>query len=297
MTAPAAARAPSLRVLEDAAAVARAGADVLAEAVAAAPELVLALPTGRTPVPLYDELARRHRERSLDLARARGFNLDELVLARADERSFHSFMERHAWGRTGLRRERCDIPDGEAADLAAECRRYEDAIEAAGGIDLALLGVGADGHVAYNLPAVRAGSESRPAALGASRRFAALPPDGFLLCGPGQARPAALGASRRFAALPPDPQVLPTHVVVLPDGLAASLGVPAEAWPLRAITMGLGTIARARALLVLATGASKATAVRALLGGVEDPEWPCSFLGGHPRLRVLADPAAASGLR
>ena len=64
------------------------------------------------------------------------------------------FMERHAWGRTGLKRERCAIPDGSAPDLEAECRRYEAAIEEAGGIDLAILGVGADGHVAYNMPRI-----------------------------------------------------------------------------------------------------------------------------------------------
>jgi glucosamine-6-phosphate deaminase len=237
--------AAGVRVLDDAAAVARAAADAVGAAAAAAAELVLALPTGRTPVPLYDELARRHRERALDLSRARGFNLDELVLPRDDPRSFHSFMERHAWGRTGLDRARCDIPNGAAPDLPAECRRYEDAIEAAGGIDLAVLGLGSDGHLAYNMPG---------------------------------------------------PVTLATHVVRLPDGLAASLGLPPEAWPLRALTMGLGTISRSRALLVLATGESKATAVRALLGGVPDPEWPCSFLGGHAALQVLLDPAAASGL-
>ena len=122
-----------------------------------------------------------------------------------------------------------------------------------------------------------------------------------MLCAPGEARRAALGASRGFAALPPDPQApqalfLDTHVVGLPDGLAASLGVPPEAWPLRALTMGLGTIGRARSLLVLATGGTKAMAVRALLGGREDPQWPCSFLGRHPDLQVLLDPAAAGAL-
>jgi glucosamine-6-phosphate deaminase len=154
-------------------------------------------------------------------------------------------MERHAWGRTGLARERCDIPDGSASDLDAECRRYEDAIAAAGGLDLALLGVGTDGHVAYNMPG---------------------------------------------------PLHLPTHVTRLPDGLAASLGVPPEDWPLRAITMGIGTIRSARRILVLATGEAKATAVRMLARGPEDPEWPCSFLARHESVDLLADPGAAAGL-
>jgi glucosamine-6-phosphate deaminase len=232
-------------VLDTAEAVAGAAADAVAAAVGARPAAVLALPTGRTPIPLYDALAARHEKGSVDLSGARGFNLDELVLPPRDPRTFHSYMERHAWGRTGLKRERCDIPDGGAADLEEECRRYEAALEAAGGLDLAILGVGADGHVAYNMPG---------------------------------------------------PVTLATHVTRLPDGLAASLGIPPESWPLRALTMGIGTIRDARALLVLATGAAKATAVRALLKGPEDPIWPCSFLNRHPDAEVLLDPGAASAL-
>jgi len=234
-----------LRVLDNAEAVGGAGADAVAAAVAARPAAVLALPTGRTPIPLYDALAMRHEKGAVDLSGAYGFNLDELALPPGDPRTFRAYMEQHAWGRTGLKRERCTIPDGGASDLELECRRYEAAIEEAGGIDLAILGVGADGHVAYNLPG---------------------------------------------------PVTLATHVTRLPDGLAASLGVPPEAWPLRALTMGIGTIRNARSLLVLATGAAKATAVRALVNGPEDPLWPCSFLSKHPDTEVLLDREAASGL-
>jgi len=230
-------------ILDDSTAVARAAADLLTEEVAAQREIVLALPTGRTPIPFYDELAARHAAGALDLTRARGFNLDELVLPRHDPRTFRAFMEQHAWGRTGLRRDRCDIPDGEAPDLEAECVRYERAITDAGGIGVAILGVGVDGHVAYNMPG-----------------------------------PVRLG----------------THVTRLPDGLAASLAVPPGDWPLRAITMGIGTIRSARRILVLATGESKVTAVQRLVHGPEDPHWPCSFLHTHANLDLIADRAAAS---
>ena len=222
-----------VRVLPDALAVAQAAADLVADAARRHAEIVFALPTGRTPIPLYDELARRHAKGTLDLSRARGFNLDELALPPDDPRTFRVFMERHAWGRIGLARERCEIPNGAARDLEAECRRYEDAITAAGGLDLALLGVGVDGHVAYNMPG---------------------------------------------------PIRLPTHVTRLPDGLAASLEVPPSDWPLRAITMGIGTIRAARRILVLATGETKAVAVRMLVHGPDDPQWPCSFLAGHPNI-------------
>jgi glucosamine-6-phosphate deaminase len=234
-----------LRVLGSAEEVAYAAADFVRDRVAARPDLALALPTGRTPVLFYAELERRHERGEIALERARSFNLDELALEAADPRSFHAFMQRHAWGRIGLDRARCDIPNGTAPDLEAECRRYEEAIAAAGGIDLAVLGVGADGHIAYNLPG---------------------------------------------------PITLPTHVVRLPDGLAASLGLDASALPLRAITMGLGTIRAARELLLLATGETKAVALAALERGRLDPQWPCTFLAPQPSLVVLADPAAGSAL-
>jgi glucosamine-6-phosphate deaminase len=232
-------------ILDDSGAVARAAADLLAEEVAAQSEIVLALPTGRTPIPFYDELAARHDAGRLDLTRARGFNLDEIVLPRHDPRTFRAFMEQHAWGRTGLRRDRCDIPDGAAPDLEAECVRYERALTDAGGIGIAILGVGVDGHIAYNMPG---------------------------------------------------PMRLGTHVTRLPDGLAASLAVPPGDWPLRAITMGIGTIRAARRILVLATGESKVTAVQRLVHGPDDPHWPCSFLHTHPNLDLIADRAAASSL-
>jgi glucosamine-6-phosphate deaminase len=240
-------RAATVRrhVLDDPKAVARAAADIVAEEVSAQREIVLALPTGRTPIPLYDELAARHAAGRIDLTAARGFNLDELILPSEDPRTFRAFMAEHAWGRTGLRRDRCDIPNGAAPDLEAECLRYERAISEQGGIGLAILGVGVDGHIAYNMPG-----------------------------------PVRLG----------------THVTRLPDGLAASLSVPPEDWPLRALTMGIGTIRAARRILVLATGESKATAVQRLVHGPDDPHWPCSFLHAHPDLDLVADRAAASSL-
>ena len=140
-----------VHVLGSAGGAAAAAADVVVQAAAADPELVLGLPTGRTMVPFYAELARRHRRSETDLSRARSFNLDELLLPPGHPASFRAFMERHAWGRTGLDPDRADIPDP-AADPAAECARYDRALAAAGPLDLVILGVGADGHVAYNLP-------------------------------------------------------------------------------------------------------------------------------------------------
>lgn len=232
-----------MRVLtfESTEAVARAGADVLAGEVARTPDLAIGLPTGRTMVAFYDELARRHGCGELDLSRARGFNLDELLLPADHAASFRAFMERHAWGRTGLVRERCEIPDP-AADPVAECARYDRVVASAGGLDLVFLGVGADGHVAYNLP----------------------------------------GSSLEEA-----------HVARVPAAVADALDVPAPLRPLRAITLGFGPLRAARRLVLLATTPEKAPAIRALVEGPEDPEWPCTRLRQHRRFDVLLTRAAA----
>ncbi len=144
-----------LRVLDGPREVAWHGAEILARAAKANAQLVLGLPTGRTAIPFYDELARRHQAGALDLSRARAINVDELVLPPDHPSSFRAFMERHSWQRIGLDPARCEIPraDCESEErLRAECRRYDALVEAAGGLDLAVLGLGVDGHVAYNLP-------------------------------------------------------------------------------------------------------------------------------------------------
>jgi glucosamine-6-phosphate deaminase len=162
----------NLLVHSDERAAARTVAGVIANAASDKPDLVLGLATGRTSVPVYEELARLHARGELDLSRAGAFNLDELRLPGDHPASFQSFMRRHAWTRIGLDPRHCDIPDGEA-DPDLECARYDRAVAEAGGLDLVFLGVGEDGHVAYNLPGpptVSTHSVVLPAALAESLR-------------------------------------------------------------------------------------------------------------------------------
>lgn len=137
--------------LSDPKAVARRAADVLAEVVAENRAATLGLPTGNTVVPLYAELRRRHEAGELDLSKVRALNVDELALPPEHPASFARYMAEHAWEHIGLDRERCDIPVGDG-DLEAECRRYDALLAEAGPFDLLLLGIGVDGHLAYNLP-------------------------------------------------------------------------------------------------------------------------------------------------
>ena len=233
-----------IETLPTAAEVARRGASVFEARALARPALVVALPTGRTPIDMYKVLAARRKAGAFDLSRATAFNLDEVLLPRRMPQTFFQFMTRHAWEPLGIAPERRFIPDGETSDPEAECRRYEDGIAKAGGLDLAILGIGADGHIAYNLP--------------------------------GQAGPR-------------------THVVKLDSRTIATLGgdLPGS---LRAITLGVETILSARSILLLATGASKAEALRRMRDEPVSEAWPCTFFRDHADLTVIADRAAASQL-
>ena len=120
------------------------------EGIIARPDLVLGLPTGRTPLGLYREL----RDRSGDWSRVRTFNLDEFAgLEPGDPNSYRAFMQSELFDHIAIDPANIGFLNGAAADLMAECRRYEEAIEAAGGIDLQILGIGANGHIGFNEPA------------------------------------------------------------------------------------------------------------------------------------------------
>ncbi len=117
------------------------------------PDAVLGLATGRTMEPVYAWLAAWHRRRGLDFSGIRTFNLDEYVGLPADHpQSYHHYMRRHLFDHVNVRPKNTHVPDGCAADLDEECRRYEEAIRRCGGIDLQLLGLGDDGHIGFNEP-------------------------------------------------------------------------------------------------------------------------------------------------
>ena len=143
-----------IRIFSTADGLARTLALDLARAVRARPDIVLGLPTGRTPVPLYHRLVALHRAGRLDLSRTTTFNLDEFVGITVDDpRSYHAFMRRHFFGHVNLSPRRIHVLDGSARDLARECHRFERAIARAGGIDVQILGLGANGHIGFNEPA------------------------------------------------------------------------------------------------------------------------------------------------
>ncbi|WP_448061327.1 glucosamine-6-phosphate deaminase [Cellulomonas hominis] len=123
---------------------------------------VLGLATGSSPLAVYDELARRHAEEGLSFAHASAFMLDEYVgLAAEHPERYRNVIEREIAGRVDIAPEAVHGPDGLADDLPAACARYEEAIADAGGVDVQLLGIGTDGHVAFNEPGSSLASRTR----------------------------------------------------------------------------------------------------------------------------------------
>jgi len=128
-------------------------AEIVVEVLTAKPDAVLALPAGNTPRPVYAELVRRYRAAGLSFARATGFSLDEYEGIAGDHpASFRRYLNDELYRHVDLPWERAHTPNVTAADLDVACERYERAIAAAGGLDLCLLGIGGNGHVAFNEP-------------------------------------------------------------------------------------------------------------------------------------------------
>ncbi len=234
-------------VYRDYAAMSRAAAAVIAVQVRAKAASVLGLATGSTPIGTYQELVRMHREDGLDFSLVNTYNLDEyLGLPPDNPQSYSHFMWHHLFGQINIDPERVHIPSGQPEDVNRACRDYDRAIEAAGGIDLQLLGIGRNGHIGFNEPDFYLRTETH---------LVALTED-------------TIAANARFFSRP-------------------------EEVPRSAITMGVGTIMKARHILLLASGADKADVVARMIEGPVTTEVPASILQMHPQVTVLLDEAAA----
>lgn len=126
------------------------------------PRAVLGLATGSSPLPIYDELARRHEANGTSFASAQAFALDEYVgLGDGHAQSYREVVRREFSSRVDIAAQNVHCPDGRATDLDAACRDYEAAIADAGGVDLQILGVGTDGHIGFNEPGSSLASRTR----------------------------------------------------------------------------------------------------------------------------------------
>jgi glucosamine-6-phosphate deaminase len=158
-------------ILPDAATAARHAAERVAALVAARPRAVLGLATGETMRPFYAALRALHRAGRLDLSGVTAFTLDEYLGVPPDHpASFHAYMRAELFDHVALAA--AHLPDGDVPDPEAEAARYEAAIAAAGGIDLQLLGIGRNGHLAFNEPGSAPASRTRVTTLSETTRAA-----------------------------------------------------------------------------------------------------------------------------
>ncbi len=149
-------------IKEDYEEISRLAAGIIAGMVRRSPRAVLGLATGGTPVGCYRELVRMHREEDLDFSQIVTFNLDEYVgLPEDHEQSYHRFMWDNLFSHINVAAANVHIPDGNAGDLHEACNDYEMELDEHGGVDIQLLGIGSNGHLAFNEPGSSLGSRTR----------------------------------------------------------------------------------------------------------------------------------------
>ena len=134
--------------------ISRAAAEIVIVAIKEKPDLILGLPTGSTPIGMYDALAKAYKEGRVDFSRVVTFNLDEYAgLTPEHPQSYRYFMNKHLFSRINIKPQNTHVPSGTAAGLDAAARAYDQAIEKSGGIDLFVVGIGQNGHIGFNEPA------------------------------------------------------------------------------------------------------------------------------------------------
>jgi len=149
-------------ICQDKQEVAREGAKIFAKNIKEKPDIILGLATGGTPVGMYQELIRMHKEAGLDFSRVTSFNLDEYVgLSGGHSQSYRCFMDDNLFNHINIDKAKTHVPSGIAEDVPASCQKYEGDIKAQGGVDLQLLGIGSNGHIAFNEPGSPSDSRTR----------------------------------------------------------------------------------------------------------------------------------------
>lgn len=210
---------------------------------------VLGLATGSTPVGMYNELIRMHEEEGLDFSSIITFNLDEYVGIDFDNpNSYHYFMKDTLFKHINIDMNNIFIPDGNNQHLQSYCKEYDRLIEEKGGIDLQILGIGNNGHIAFNEPDEELNMGTSIVDLTES----------------------TIQANSRFF-----------------DSI--------DEVPKTAITMGIGTILKAKKIILLANGKNKSYAIRKLVKGEKiTTKLPASMLLLHPDVTIIVDEEAYS---
>ena len=219
--------------------------EVIKEQVVAKPDSVLGLATGSSPVGMYKDMIKDHKENGTSYKDVVTYNLDEYVgIDRNDPQSYYTFMNENLFSGIDIDPKNTHVPYGNTKE---DCEKYEDSVN---GVDIQVLGIGQNGHIGFNEPGT--------------------------------------------------PFDEPTHIVDLTENTreanARFFDNDINKVPAQAITQGIGTIMKAKKILLVANGANKADAVKAMIEGPVSVECPASVLQNHPDVVVVIDKEAASKL-
>ena len=225
----------------------KAAAEEFAKVIKEKPNAVLGLATGGSPVGMYKELIKMYEKNELDFSKVTTVNLDEYIgLNPEHSQSYRHFMNENLFNHININIANTFVPNGLADNLEVECKEYDKKIMELGGIDIQLLGVGNNGHIAFNEP------------------------DEQLSAG--------------------------THVISLTENTIEANSRFFENIndvPKKAITMGLGGIMKAKKIILIASGESKAEAIKGLFSGKITTDNPASMLQMHRDVTVIVDKEAA----
>lgn len=209
--------------------------------------VVLGLATGGSPVGMYKELIRMYEQKELNFSKITTANLDEYIgLNPEHNQSYRYFMNNNLFNHINIDKSNTFVPNGLAEDLEAQCKEYDQKIAELGGIDIQLLGVGNNGHIAFNEP------------------------NNELSSG--------------------------THIISLTDNTIeanARFFDNIDDVPRKAITMGVGGIMKAKKIILIASGESKAEAIKGIFSGKITTANPATMLQMHRDVTIIVDEAAA----
>ena len=217
-------------------------ANVFIEKVKENPNCVLGLATGSSPLGIYKNLIEACKNGEVSFKNVKTFNLDEYIgLDGNHDQSYRYFMNHNLFNHIDINKVNTHVPSGfvPSDEIAA---LYDEAIKAAGGIDIQLLGLGSDGHIAFNEPGTPFDSLTHIAEL---------------------TEQTITDNARFFASI--------------------------EDVPTKACTMGLQSIMNAKKIVLIALGKNKVEAVRKLIHGEIDINWPCTILKNHPNVTIYVD--------
>ncbi|MCQ2431555.1 MAG: glucosamine-6-phosphate deaminase [Clostridia bacterium] len=224
-------------------------AKLVADLMTAKPDCVLGLATGSTPVGMYKKLVEMNKKGEISFEKVTSYNLDEYYpIEPTHDQSYRYFMNQNLFDHVNIDKSKTFVPNGLTKDPAKEGAAYDAAIDAAGGIDLQILGIGQNGHIGFNEP------------------------DDALIAG--------------------------THITSLTENtieansrfFASKADVPTQAF-----TMGMGSIMKAKKIVLLANGTNKHAAVAQMLDDKITTSCPATFLKLHKDVILICDKAALNG--